>query len=743
MIPAGYGRNLKQGEKRFRGKNLLSDRLKFLRLAVIDRVDYESGYCDIIFLDDVGTMTQVKLNSALSTFRGSLKGMPERGSVVLIGWIRQTSTLEEPVILSYLDYDLDSFYEYRLLRGKASNDLTDIKNIKDKIGYDSTRIKRRKLYPGEIQGESTQGSEIYLDENVYLSNNKLNEVELVSADQSIRLSSLQYYRQSAASRIYDGMIVRVPAPNTSDTIEPTVLPNGKIIQVFTDSMKPFHKGGKAYNEYRVEVTEKSDGILPITEINSEVDVTKKDPYISFVLGTNVTPNKEDLLHYGKVLRPQIFGTKDAVDPSISDMECLPEEFESLASALQLKFWNSGTKIDIDKQGHLFTNFAASTGQHPLGAGRSWDANFDGSIKFVVGADSKNATSIDLATKGSINEYLGSDFSNRSKTIVAKKAIYTTILTPDENKVAYALKTNGNVNYDISGDLNLTVSGSYRLTVYGKIQEDILGVKVQNYINDMNNVYGGSYKEIVIKDKQEKIGATRDTTITGISNPIPNTPKTSVDTLKILLGSKTELLTLGDRTTTLTLGNLQSTLSAGNIDEKIVLGDRKILVTTGNIKENIVTGSKTTSIVTGSLKESITTGSKKTAVTTGNIDEKVTTGSKKTNVTTGNINESITTGNKKISIKTGNYTADVNAGNITIKTKAGKIEINAVSQTVKISGLVKATLGSGTKAEISAPQVSLGSIPAQGGVVTGMPFPSHLDFLTGLPLIPSKSVKASI
>jgi len=743
MSVEGYGRNLKSKEKPWHGR--YENDLQYLRLGFVDRVDYESGLVDLVWVDDVGLRVQIKLNSAMASPRGSLKGMPEEGSIAVCGWIRQTQTTADPIVLGYIEANLEQLLEYRLSRGKAANTLEDIKTIKDKIGYNSVRSKRKKIYPGEIQAESTQGSELYLDDNVYLSNNKLNEIEIVSADQSIRLSSVQYYQQTTGSRIYNGMITREPVPGGTDTLQPSFLSNGKIVQIFTDSQKPVGKGGKAYNEYRIDITEKTDGKLPVSEINSGKDVTFKSPYISFVLGTNIPSNKTDLTHYGKILRPQIFGSSDSAQANVDDMECLPEEYESLASALQLKFWKSGTKIDIDKQGHLFTNIAASTGQAPLGAGRSWEANFDGLVKWAVGASGKDQTSIDLITTGGTRETLGVDAFNRSKTTIAKKSIYTDILGSDENKISKSLKTNGNVVYDINGDFNVNVTGSYLITVAGKIQEDILGVKVQNYINDINSVYGSSYKEIVIKDKQEKIGGSRDTTITGLSTPIPNTPMSTVDALKIVLGSKTELLMLGSRKTTLTLGDLTSTLTAGNIEETIVLGDRKLLITTGNIKETIVTGGKTTSIKVGSIKETITTGSKKTTVTTGGIEESITTGNKKTNVTTGNITESITTGNKKLSIKTGNYTADITAGNITVKTKAGKIEINAVSQTVKVSGLVKATLSSGTKAEVSAPMVSLGSIPAQGGVVTGMPGPgiSHLDYLCGLPLLGSKSVKASI
>jgi len=700
------GRKFQKGERPWFGQNLPSERYNFLRICKIIRVDNEQGLVDVQPLEGPSEVRiQLPLPAAFRSVRGTINGMPEEGSIVVCGWTHQTNRLEDMVILSYLDENVENANEFKLTRGKTSKNLDEISSIREKIGYDIARSKRRKIYSGEIQAESTQGAELYLDDNVYLSNNKLNEIEIVSADQSIRLVSMQQYSDTQATRTYNGMIVRQPIDSPSAS--PTIFPNGKTVQIITDSNNPYHLGGKAFTEFRQEIREKANGYLNVTEVNAGQDITSLSPYITFVMGTLVGNDKNDISHYGKILRPQIFGSRFVASRQLDEIECLPEETRTLAAAFQLKLNNANSRIYIDKQGHLFTQFAASSGQHPLGGGRSWEGNFDGSIKWVIGKN-QDENSIVLDTLGSIKETLGYDsLKGRSKETIAQRGIYTEILGVDADSNSYNLYAHGNIAVKTDKSYNIDVSGDYILTVSGKIQENIIGSKVENYINDKNNVIGGSEKTVIIKDQQLKIGASRDTTITGVSLPIPQTPKSATDNYKMLIGSKVSLLTAGDISDTLTLGDKKAKLVAGKIDN---------LVVAGKIVDTITTGNRETKVVTGNIKET---------------------------VVTGNSTEAITTGNKKITVTTGNYKVDISAGNIDIITKSGKVTIDAKTQSVKINGLLKVTVNSGTKAEVTAPMVNLGATPARGGVVTGSPTPSHLDFICGIPLLGSSSVMASV
>jgi len=598
-------------EKPGRGQNLKSNLEKHLRIGRITSVDYEKGLLTLVWEDSFGERSNVKLTNAMSTGRGFLGGMPEIGSFVLCGFTKQTPTSSEPVILQYLNLNYESSKKYVLSRGKAEDELQNISSkgqlvdTRQKIGYGIERIKQRKLYPGEIQAESTQGSELYLDDNVYLSNSALNEIEIKSADQSIRFSSRQQYHQTNASRIWNGMITREPIKG-DQLLQPTVLSNGQKIQIITDSNNPYHLGGKALNEYRLELYENTTGKLNVSEVNSGMDVSDLDPMIEFTLGTTVGNDKSDVQRYSKVLRPQIFGDANASNASLDFIECLPEEYSSLAGTFLLKCKSSAT-VAFDKQGHLFTNIPASTAQHPLGAGRSWEGNFSGSIKWVVGANTNTGNSIILTTKGAVKENIGFDLNNFSKQTVAQKAVTYKILGPNSNGEAFVVETIGSVKYNVTGNYVNNIKGDYYITTTGKIEEQVMGTKNENYIGDKNSVYGGNQKEAVIKDTESIIGGKRVTKITGKTDPV-STAADPTDTLEVTLGSRHETYTSGNLVRKLLLGDMTSDLTLGSSIEKLVAGNKEIKITAGDYTLEITAGNIAVKTLSGTVDIDSTTNS---------------------------------------------------------------------------------------------------------------------------------------
>lgn len=137
---------------------------------------------------------------------------------------------------------------------------------------------------------------------------------------------------------------------------------------------------------------------------------------------------------------------------------------------------------------------------------------------------------------------------------------------------------------------------------------------------------------------------------------------------------------------------------------------------------------------GKRKETVLLG-QTLEIMTGDMVETIKTfGSKKTTLTLGNIEETIIAGNKKINIVAGNYSLSIVAGNIDIKTIAGQL---------KMTSTLGATISGGVSTKVNGLTVSLGTLPIKGGVVTGFPgIPSHFDYVTGLPLVGSLTVKAS-
>jgi hypothetical protein len=132
---------------------------------------------------------------------------------------------------------------------------------------------------------------------------------------------------------------------------------------------------------------------------------------------------------------------------------------------------------------------------------------------------------------------------------------------------------------------------------------------------------------------------------------------------------------------------------------------------------------------GKRKETVTQGQELT-VLTGDIKETIQTfGSKKTRLTKGNIEETIVAGDRKVNIIAGNYKVSVGAGGVDIKALGS----------AKITGL-KGVILQGLKTDIKSATVSLGALPLKGGVVTSL---THLDYITGLPLRGSLTIKAGM
>ena len=135
---------------------------------------------------------------------------------------------------------------------------------------------------------------------------------------------------------------------------------------------------------------------------------------------------------------------------------------------------------------------------------------------------------------------------------------------------------------------------------------------------------------------------------------------------------------------------------------------------------------------GKRKTSIVAGNDELDITIGNLTELISIGSRKTSVITGSISNDIITGNFSTSIKIGVYEVNVMAGNINIKTTAGTARLESKLATT-IAALSVSVEGS---------TVKLGKGLLKGGIVTGLPFPSHYDYTTGAPLRGSVTVSSA-
>lgn len=684
--------------------NQYVDFYKFLQVGRIARVDNERNVVDIQFSSNPVYSKNVPVTSPFFTGRAHVGGMPEVGSNVICGFIKLTNTVGTPIIVAYLDGEYYRSINYIYTVGKTSEELKELAGIHDKIGYGVTRLKRRKLYPGDVSLESTHGSELLLDNGVLLTDSKLNEILISSADRTIYQNSVNNFQYTCATRYLNGLVLRPNAPS----IEPIILDNGQKMFVVTTDARSLDDNGQAFTEMRNEVRETANAVLDVIESYDDKDFasdsSKGRLLVSQMLGTLVGNDKGKISQYGKVLRPQIFASESNV-PTVDDVICKPHEYFNLATAYQMSF-DSSTKFDVDKEGHTFVHLAASSAAHPLGAGRSLEFASDGSLKFVIGKTTVGERSLELSTTGKVTMNFGFDADTlTSCEWTLERAMYMTIKGTDKDGFARKDELFGHYYEKVHGDKTIDVDGSLTVVVKGKIQEDILGSKAENYVNDKMTNYGGDFQEIVTYQRQSKYG---DGHITDIAKT----------------GSELNILE-GDKKETLTLGSKDVTIIAGDSKEALTLGNHEVDLTAGDMTESLLSGNKETSI---------TLGDHKIEVKTGDITQ---------DVTLGDSTEAVGTGNKSITIKLGDFEVKVTSGNVTIESTTGTVDVKASTQKVTVNGMMSVDVISATKVNVKAPMVDIGQTPVKGGVVTGLPMPSHYDFIVGTPLISSTTVKSAI
>lgn len=647
----------------------------FLRVARIIRVDHETMEIDVVYLDGIGAVPKIPITQPYMGPRGFLGAMPSINDWVLLGYAKSGS-LSNPLVVG--------FFPSGYPQGNA-NDL--IKVPKSAEGIDKeTRYKMRKLYEGEIYSSSKYGSEIYLDKDVSISNSKLNEILLKSSDQSLHISTINAYLNTAGVRTLVGMAHRNSLLNDPEFQLPNkaypTYTNEDGVRYYTPNLSsginndyPFGRetindSNPAFIEHRIEVKEVENPILPVTFSNSGVDVdsfykqrsdnSSDKPLVIQVLGTLIGNDPiGDRSKYGMILKPKIFHDPQSFKGTPSEVGCVSDEGNdetiTLAAAYTLKFPNTATAFYINKQGKYFANIASSTSVDPMGSGESAEINLQGHTKMNMGKNRSKQRSFSMTTAGGIYTNWGFDNEkSRSWDATFRKGVSWNILGSDKDNVSWRMEVNGDVVHTITGSRFTEIKGDDIRLVHGTLEDRVLGRKVDNFVSDKATNYGGAYNETAIGHYSQVLASGRDVTIV------------SPD---LLAGS----------------------IVADSLDVKF-----------GDVKHKILIGNKSESILIG------------------------------------NHDTSILVGNKSTSIVVGNYSIDVKAGVIDIKTLAGSINIETVAGTVNIQGTLSVNIKSAVKVNLESPLVDIGGSPVRGGIVTSGPA-GHRDYLTGLTLLGSTTV----
>jgi len=184
--------------------------MTFKKLAIgrIVFVDEEQYLCDIYAESEAQTFTKVPLSFGYVGSRAMVGVMPEEGSQALLGWV-DDEVDSSPRIITYIAQSLDKYNHFQPI---ATTDGFDTFAQEEDLYIGNQpliRTKRgRKLYPGDALVEASQGGSIYVSDDISLSNQRLNEIELRAADQSIRTNSLINTTRAAGYKAIKGLVVR-------------------------------------------------------------------------------------------------------------------------------------------------------------------------------------------------------------------------------------------------------------------------------------------------------------------------------------------------------------------------------------------------------------------------------------------------------------------------------------------------------------------------------------------------------
>lgn len=188
-----------------------------LAIFKITFVNYEEGY--VHFVSKTKEPEPFEHRAPLTFPGGGRRSffgmMPCVGDYAVVAFAPKESDgragARQPVIVSYFppptwlardwlagqDYDPSE----GVMETGASRD--DLRGFASRV-----RFKMRHLDEGEALISSRQGADLHLDESVYLSNRRANEIILRDQDQALVTRSLQQFHALAGARVYAGMVQR-------------------------------------------------------------------------------------------------------------------------------------------------------------------------------------------------------------------------------------------------------------------------------------------------------------------------------------------------------------------------------------------------------------------------------------------------------------------------------------------------------------------------------------------------------
>jgi len=155
---------------------------------------------------------------------------------------------------------------------------------------------------------------------------------------------------------------------------------------------------------------------------------------------------------------------------------------------------------------------------------------------------------------------------------------------------YHIKKNRNLTIDnnykkeIGGETNETYKQIVKREYIGKVESKYSGDKINDISGGKRNIIGGSKNQIIMEDKGDVISGKKSTVITNLNLEDDAESKTIlIGNLyqKLIAGDKDLLILLGDITKNILIGNIKYNVKVGDITFKTAMGDVKVNTSMGN------------------------------------------------------------------------------------------------------------------------------------------------------------------
>ena len=695
------------------------------RLGIIQRVDELNMKADVRVLTGGGFRAEIDLTQALCGPRSFWGGVPEVGSIVILGYREISKKLGDAMILGYIPTGNRLGLRFDPFSPVNPNEVSPEEQAEMQFEAPK-RQKRLRLSPGDVGGMSSHGAELVLSKSLTLTNRAGDLIELRDEERTIVTQAIHRFDNDGGVRRYSGPIRRqafylpldtftvdssgnkilkteadgyfgrdevqaagpgatagsdstfanaegqlLPVFNNEELYPSVTYSNGKTVfyASVAANKSPESKiddgGGNAFTEVRTEIAHDTD---LVQEVNVEVDGFTLNPrrvFIEHVMGTligNDPYSTQGIKLYGKALRPQLW--TDARSNAAGKLS-----FEEI-----LRGQNGDNDVNTAAGAYLLSILG------PVAK--------DDMVPFAVAVQKQGKLLVQVPKPS--NEFYGDAVKGISAdlNVLGAMKLYLGASTPDQTSI-YA-KLEGGIRAEIGRN---STGNAIDVTYFGPVNAQYVGAADENGNGATMAVAGGMAISSTGDYKQDAGGSVFVTANGGYTQQADKIIQTATSGY---------------------------TLSSGGFQQQVM---GLSMLTYALLKvETISAGGEVKTIAAGASLETIAAGAKTLTVGAGPI---------------------AMTAGAAVSTTAG-AAMSLTAGGALTATAGGAVSQTAGAAFSLTAGAVM-TMTAPAGVMLTSANIQLGGPPGVLGVVRGVPAlppgTPTLDYITGLPLLGSALVRS--